>query len=247
MNSGLCAWHVWLPCQRCSRMSRHWHSRRRRWRIVVDSQDAASVENFVGTQLCMSRNIIDASPCRGTTSTDYATDLSSILNMNWKVNEQSPCLSGSASGSTPLSTLGVTTVTSWLTSKACRRARHWARHVMVARNLIRRSRRRAHHGQLVIAFWRCCVIVPYIHCRTRHVVDVVVRDAIVMLTWDSLRHHDIMNSFLELWYYKSIRSSWIEIRNSKLIFFSTIDDFKSAFKLLLSNPGRKLQPILVFS
>jgi hypothetical protein len=55
--------------------------------------------------------------------------------------------------------------------------------------------------------WRCCVIVPYTHCQTRHVVDVVVRDAIVMSTRDSWQDHDIMNSFLELWFYKSIRSS----------------------------------------
>jgi hypothetical protein len=43
---------------------------------------AASVGNVVGVQLCTSRNIINASPRRGMT----LTDLSSIMNMNWKVN-----------------------------------------------------------------------------------------------------------------------------------------------------------------
>ncbi len=46
-------------------------------------------------------------------------------------------------------------------------------HAMVARNLIRRSRRRAHHGQLVISHdWRsrsrACswVLINWRHCRT---------------------------------------------------------------------------------
>ena len=145
-----------------------------------------------------------------------------------------PCLSGSAPGSMPQSTLAVTTVTSWLASKACRRARHWARHVMVARNLIRRSRRRAHHGQLVTAllrllrYWRCCVIVPYTHCRTRHVVDVVVRDAIVMSTpvsWTvsgSARQDFVStNCFLELWFFKAseVHASQSYFKNSNCFSF----------------------------
>jgi hypothetical protein len=97
--------------------------------------------------------------------------------------------------------------------------------------------------ELVLEYWIIDVIAVHViasPAETSCHVNIVVRDAISMSTPDSWQHHDIMNSFLELWYYKSIRSSWIEIRNSKLIFFSTIDDFKSAFKLHPSNPGRKL-------
>jgi hypothetical protein len=93
------------------------------------------------------------------------------------MTEQSPCLSGSASGLAPLSTLMVTTSRhgssqpdpTFKTSSSSRTARHCAIDVVAPLCRLRR-------------------------CQKRH-VNIVVRDAIIMLTPVSWQHHDIMNSF----------------------------------------------------